>query len=173
MASLVVKLLAVLLIVKLDPGYSINLQLIGGVIILQTLPVVAIPLYTRWFHTRGLIAGWAVGLAGGVLMLYSIPDPNRPEVQHFGDTALELGALSIGDWGPFADSQVQIYAGFVALLGNLVVAALITLVLQLRGVPDDGHDETHGEDYHADGDSPRLNQGNALGMRRATLDMRG
>lgn len=164
-ASLVVKLLAVALIVKLEPGYSINLQLIGGVIILQTLPVVAIPLYTRWFHFRGLIAGWAVGLVGGVLMMYNLRDPIT-DVPHFGDTAFPLSSLSVAGWAPFSGSQAQIYAGFLALLGNLLVAALVTIVLNLREVPT-GSDETQDDDYHADGDS--FNVGNALGLRRATL----
>ncbi|MBX6385339.1 MAG: sodium:solute symporter, partial [Microbispora sp.] len=57
-ASLVVKIGAVLCILLLDPQFSIDLQLIGGVIILQTLPSVALGLYTRWFHRGGLIAGW-------------------------------------------------------------------------------------------------------------------
>ena len=51
--SLVVKVGAVLFIVLIDPQFSIDLQLIGGVIILQTLPSVAIGLFTRWFHKGG------------------------------------------------------------------------------------------------------------------------
>lgn len=164
-ASLAVKLGAVVLIVGLEPGYSINLQLIGGVIILQTLPMVAIPLYTRWFHFRGLIAGWAVGLVGGVLMMYSLRDPITG-LAHFGDTAFPLSSLSVAGWAPCSGSQAQIYAGFLALLGNLVVAALVTIVLNLREVPT-GSDETQDDDYHADGDS--LHEGNVLDLRRATL----
>ena len=34
-------------ILLIDPQFSIDLQLIGGVIILQTLPAVAIGLFTR------------------------------------------------------------------------------------------------------------------------------
>ena len=49
----------------LDPQFSIDLQLIGGVIILQTLPAVALGLYTRWFHRGGLIAGWIAGMGAG------------------------------------------------------------------------------------------------------------
>src|ERR687895_541611 len=56
LASLVVKVGAVLVILTLDPQFSIDLQLIGGVIILQTLPSVGLGLYTRWFHKGGLIA---------------------------------------------------------------------------------------------------------------------
>jgi SSS family solute:Na+ symporter len=56
-ASLVVKLGAVAFIIFLDPQFSIDLQLIGGVIILQTAPSVALGLYTRWLHRGGLVRG--------------------------------------------------------------------------------------------------------------------
>ncbi len=75
LASLVVKIGAVLFIVGIDPQFSVDLQLIGGVIILQTLPSVAIALYTRWFHRWALLAGWAVGLIWGMIILYGIPNP--------------------------------------------------------------------------------------------------
>ena len=75
LASLVVKFGAVLFIVAVDPQFSIDLQLIGGVIILQTLPAVAIALYTRWLHRWALVAGWAVGMGYGLYLLYLIPNP--------------------------------------------------------------------------------------------------
>ena len=34
------------------PQYAIQLQLLGGVWIIQTLPAVVVGLYTRWFHRR-------------------------------------------------------------------------------------------------------------------------
>ena len=121
LASLVVKLGAVAVIILIDPQFSIDLQLIGGVLILQTLPAVAIALYTRWFHRWGLIAGWVVGIGWGLIMLYGIPNPANGK-QHFGGSALALGNMSIFGWHPFSGSQVQIYVGFVALIANLVVA---------------------------------------------------
>ncbi|MGH3887257.1 MAG: monocarboxylate uptake permease MctP [Pseudonocardiaceae bacterium] len=154
LASLVVKLGAVAFIVFIDPQYAIDLQLIGGVIILQTLPAVAIALYTRWFHRWGLLAGWATGLAWGLSMLYDVPNPTTGAA-HFGGSALRLGTLSILGWEPFAGSSLQIYAGLVALVGNLVVAALVTVVLRQRRVFN-GVDQTDPQDYHADEDSPRL-----------------
>src|ERR1700709_1375645 len=74
--SLVVKLGAVAAILFIDPQFSIDLQLIGGVIILQTLPSVAVGLYTRWMHRGGLIAGWVAGMVAGLWMLYEIPKLN-------------------------------------------------------------------------------------------------
>ena len=154
LASLVVKLGAVLFIVGVDPQFSIDLQLIGGVIILQTLPMVAIALYTRWFHIWGLVAGWVAGMAWGFVMLYGIPNPAAGR-EHFGGSALPLSDLSLLGWAPFGDSALQIYVGFVALVGNLVVAALVTLVLRRMGVFN-GTDETEAADYHADEGDPRL-----------------
>jgi SSS family solute:Na+ symporter len=154
LASLVVKLGAVLFIVGVDPQFSIDLQLIGGVIILQTLPMVAIALYTRWFHIWGLVAGWVAGMAWGFVMLYGIPNPAAGR-EHFGGSALPLSDLSLLGWAPFGDSALQVYVGFVALIGNLVVAALVTLVLRRMGVFN-GTDETEAADYHADEGDPRL-----------------
>jgi SSS family solute:Na+ symporter len=154
LASLVVKFGAVSLIVLIDPQYSIDLQLIGGVIILQTLPMVVIALYTRWFHIWGLAAGWVVGMGWGLTLLYGIPNPTSGK-QHFGGSALTLNTLSILGWHPFVGSQTQIYVGFIALLGNLVVAALVTIVLRQMRVFN-GTDETTPPDYYEDEGSPRL-----------------
>ena len=153
-ASLVVKFGAVSLIVLIDPQYSIDLQLIGGVIILQTLPMVAIPLYTRWFHVWGLGVGWVAGMGWALALLYRIPNPASGK-RHFGGSALALNEWSILGWHPLAGSPTQVYIGFVALIGNLVVAALITIVArQMRVV--NGTDETTLPDYYVNEASPRL-----------------
>ncbi|GAA4784389.1 sodium:solute symporter [Actinomycetospora chlora] len=146
LASLVVKVGAVLFIVLIDPQFSVDLQLIGGVIILMTLPAVAIALYTRWFHRWALVAGWVAGLAWGMYLLYGIVNPNTG--RHFGGSALALDKLSFFGWAPWDGSKVQIYVGFVALILNLVVAAVGTLVLRALGTPE-GRDHTATSDYHA------------------------
>ncbi|GHG23278.1 MULTISPECIES: monocarboxylate uptake permease MctP [Amycolatopsis] len=148
LASLVVKLGAVAVIILIDPQFSIDLQLIGGVLILQTLPAVALALYTRWFHRWGLIAGWVVGIGWGLIMLYGIPNPANGKL-HFGGSALALGNMSIFGWHPFAGSLVQIYVGFVALIANLLVAAIVTVIARQMKVFN-GTDDTEPEDYHTD-----------------------
>ncbi|MEJ2888759.1 sodium:solute symporter [Actinomycetospora sp. OC33-EN06] len=147
LASLVVKVGAVLFIVLIDPQFSVDLQLIGGVIILMTLPAVAIALYTRWFHRWALVAGWVAGMAWGMYLLYQIPNPSNGK-QHFGGSALALDKLSFFGWAPWDGSRVQIYVGFVALILNLVVAVVATLVLRATGVAE-GRDHTRVSDYHA------------------------
>jgi SSS family solute:Na+ symporter len=64
-----------------------------------------------------------------------------------------MGKLSILGWHPFAGSAVQIYPGFIALIANLVVAAVATVALRLMGVPDDD-DETEAA-HRVDGDISR------------------
>ncbi|ALG14353.1 monocarboxylate uptake permease MctP [Kibdelosporangium phytohabitans] len=156
LASLIVKFGAVLFILFIDPQFSIDLQLIGGVIILQTLPAVAISLYTRWFHRWALVAGWIAGMAWGFAMLYEIPNPAANKA-HFGGSALPLGQLSLFGWHPFAGSPTQIYVGFVALIGNLVVAVVVTWIMRARKVSN-GIDQTQNADYHADEGDPRLKE---------------
>ncbi|MEU6644985.1 monocarboxylate uptake permease MctP [Saccharomonospora sp. NPDC046836] len=147
-ASLIVKFGAVAFILFIDPQFSIDLQLIGGVMILQTLPAVAIALYTRWLHRWGLVAGWIVGMFWGMLLLYNIPNPATGRA-HFGGSALALDKLNIFGWQPFAGSTVQIYVGIVALIANLLVAVVVTLIA--RGVKAfNGTDTTEDADYHVD-----------------------
>jgi len=146
-ASLIVKIGAVAFIIFLDPQFSIDLQLIGGIIILQTAPAVAIGLYTRWLHRGGLIAGWAVGMALGMWMLYQIPNAATGR-KHFGGSAFPLS-----DFG--FDSAKTIYVGFVAVAVNLLIAVLVTLVLRAMKTAE-GVDGTQPDDYFADEGDPRL-----------------
>ena len=147
-ASLVVKFGAVAFILFVDPQFSIDLQLIGGVIILQTLPAVAIALYTRYLHSTALIVGWVVGLGWGLILLYGIPNPTNGKL-HFGGSALTLDKLSLFGWHPFAGSTFQIYVGIVALVANLLVCLIVTWILKATRTAD-GADLTKGADYHAD-----------------------
>ncbi|PPK67995.1 sodium:solute symporter [Actinokineospora auranticolor] len=148
LASLVVKFGAVAFVLFIDPQFSIDLQLIGGVMILQTLPAVAIALYTRWFHVWGLVAGWVAGMGWGMVMLYGIPSADGKRA-HFGTSALKLGELNLFGWHPFGGSTLQIYVGFVALVANLVVAVAVSAVARRMRVFN-GLDETRPEDYHVD-----------------------
>ncbi|GAA3100580.1 monocarboxylate uptake permease MctP [Streptosporangium carneum] len=145
--SLLVKIGAVLFIVFLDTGFSIDLQLIGGVIILQTFPAVALGLYTRWFHRSGLIAGWIAGMSTGVLLLYNIGNPATGKL-HFAGSAFPLANLGL-------DTKVTVYAGLLALAVNLLVAALGTIIVRAAGVAE-GDDATRPDHYVADESDPRI-----------------
>jgi SSS family solute:Na+ symporter len=45
---------------------------VGGVWIIQTLPVVVLGLYTGWLHRHALLIGWAVGIVAGTAMVASL-----------------------------------------------------------------------------------------------------
>ncbi len=145
--SLVVKAGAVLVILLISPQFSIDLQLIGGVIILQTLPSVAVGLYTNWLHRWGLVAGWLVGMGLGMYMLYDIPNPATNH-KHFGGSAFPVAhwfdPTSIG-----LNAKTTVYVGFIAVLANLLAAILVTLLCKLVKAPD-GVDQTRPEDYLSD-----------------------
>jgi SSS family solute:Na+ symporter len=136
-ASLLVKFGALLFVLFVSTTYALDLQLLGGVWILQTFPAIVVGLYTRWFHRWALLAGWAVGMVYGTLVAYGNPKVGDPG-SHFGSPLNEF---------PFTETLV--YIGFTTLLINLLVTAVLTVALRAAGV-DEGTDATEPEDYGAD-----------------------
>jgi SSS family solute:Na+ symporter len=66
--SLVVKIGAVVFILALPQAYAIQLQLLGGIWIIQLLPSILLGLYTRSRNASALLIGWAAGLGTGTYM---------------------------------------------------------------------------------------------------------
>jgi SSS family solute:Na+ symporter len=126
--SLLVKVGALLFVIFLPTKYAIDLQLLGGVWILQTLPAIIIGLYTRWFHRWALMIGWAVGMGWGTWMAAD---------QSFKTSVYNLDLFG---W------KFSAYEGVFALVANLILAAALTLVFALVGARDRA-DETRDEDY--------------------------
>ncbi len=137
LVSLLVKFGALAFVLTLPNKFAINLQLLGGVWILQTLPAIVVGLYTRWFHRYALLAGWAVGMVYGTVLAYGVEVVGDPG-SHFG------GPLVF-----FPGTQTKVYIALVAVLANLVVTIALTVVLRRLGV-DPGVDQTHEDDYVVD-----------------------
>jgi SSS family solute:Na+ symporter len=135
--SLIVKLGALIFVLALSKTFSINLQLLGGIWILQTFPAIVVGLYTRWFHHWALIAGWAVAMIYGTITAYNTPAAGVPG-SHFGGSTANV---------PIFNHTV--YIALTALVINLVVAAALTGVLRLAKIPA-GVDETLPGHYLAD-----------------------
>ncbi|MBB6628026.1 sodium:solute symporter [Nocardioides sp. KIGAM211] len=138
LVSLVVKLGALVFVLAFSNQFAINLQLLGGVWILQTLPAIVVGLYTRWFHRTALLVGWAVGMAYGTWLAYGVPLPGQPD-SHFG------GPLVVF---PGAETT-KVYIALVAVLANLLVTVVLTLVFRAIKL-DPGVDQTHADDYVVD-----------------------
>jgi SSS family solute:Na+ symporter len=66
--SLIAKLGALVFIIFVPTKYAIQLQLLGGIWIIQTLPAVMLGAYTRWFNDWALLVGWAVGTCAGTAL---------------------------------------------------------------------------------------------------------
>jgi SSS family solute:Na+ symporter len=68
LVSLIVKIGAVVFILAIPQTYAIQLQLLGGIWIIQLMPAVFLGLYSRYFNGLGLLAGWVAGTAIGTYM---------------------------------------------------------------------------------------------------------
>jgi SSS family solute:Na+ symporter len=141
LASLVVKFGALAFVLGLNTQNAINLQLLGGIWILQTFPAVAIGLFTRWFNRWALLAGWLVGMVYGSYIAYGT---STPTVHHLATTTAKVPIL--GQTG---------YIAVTALVLNLVVAVVVNIILHF--VPGSrGVDVTAPEDYLVDRGDTRL-----------------
>ena len=70
--SLAIKLGALAFVLLVRAQFAIELQLLGGVWILQVFPAVVGGLFTRFFHGPALLCGWLAGMAAGTAMTASL-----------------------------------------------------------------------------------------------------
>jgi SSS family solute:Na+ symporter len=139
-ASLVVKFGALAFAVWLPHTFAINLQLLGGVWILQLLPMLVGGLFTRWFHRWALLAGWAAGMIYGTIAAYNVSSPTASH------------------WASSSDIVFghTVYIGLTAVVINIVLSVVLTLIMKAVRVPA-GADETLPHQYTADpADAPAL-----------------
>ena len=126
--SLIVKFGALVFIVFVPAQYAIYMQLLGGILIIQTLPAVLLGVYTRWFNDWALLVGWAAGTIAGTWMFVAANlTPNYP--------------LAIGG---------HTFPGYTALYTvvlNLIVAIVLTPIFNAIGSKHT--DATVAADYYA------------------------
>jgi solute:Na+ symporter, SSS family len=145
-ASLLVKLGALAFVLFVSTQYALDLQLLGGVWILQTFPAIVIGLYTAWFHRTALMTGWAVGMIYGTWTAWNNPKIGDPG-SHFGSPLDPF--LSVPWSDTFRADSAMVYIGFTAFLLNIIVTVVVTAILRAVRVPS-GVDQTTPADYHAD-----------------------
>lgn len=115
LVSLLFKFGALAFALGLRPQDSINLQLLGGVWILQTGPALLAALWAPWFHRGALLAGWAAGMICGTALV-------------------ALGGFSSLVSLPWPAGTIAVYAALPALAANLAVAVALTPLLARAGV---------------------------------------
>src|SRR5271168_2899972 len=112
MASLVVKVGALAFTLFLPVHFALDLQLLGGLWILQTFPALVFGLFTRWFRAEGLLLGWAAGILWGSWTAWS--NGLKP-----------LATLDLGG------ASYVFYVGLGALILNIAVAAVATAIIAM------------------------------------------
>jgi SSS family solute:Na+ symporter len=113
--------------------FALDLQLLGGVWMVQIFPAVIFGLFTRWFSGWALLIGWAAGMIVGTALSWN------------GTAWVPVHALS---WDvPFV-GNVDLGLGFAAYNGltavavNALLSAALSLALRSRA-----RDETSAADY--------------------------
>jgi len=126
--SLIVKFGALVFIVFVPSQYAIYLQLLGGILIVQTLPSVMLGVYTRWFNDWALLIGWAVGTVAGTWMFVAANlTPNYP---------LAIGGFTFPG-----------YTALYTVILNLIVTIVLTMLFNAMNAAT--VDETVAADYRA------------------------
>lgn len=128
--SLVVKLGALLFILLIPATFIINFQLLGGIIIIQTLPAVFLGLFTKWFNRWALVVGWAAGIISGIYMFVA--------ANYSSTYTFVIGGQKYG-----------IYSALSSVILNLVLAVILTPIFVAVGLRS-GRDETQPADYTED-----------------------
>src|SRR5271157_2345778 len=128
--SLIVKLGALVFIIFVPTQYAIQLQLLGGIWIIQTLPSVMLGAYTRWFNDWALLLGWLAGTAAGTAMAVAANlTPTFPVA--------------------FAGFTFPGYTALYTVILNLAVVIVLTPIFNAMSARRPMIDETVAADYHA------------------------
>lgn len=116
--SVMFKFIALLFIFAISSTYSLELQLVGGIIILQTLPAIFLGMYTTKLNKYAVGTGWAAGM---ILGIYLLIDANFI-IGHLPSLETTFFKFST----PFS----FLYIGLIALLLNLLIAIVGSLILR-------------------------------------------
>ncbi|MGH8213056.1 MAG: hypothetical protein ACREPP_07525, partial [Rhodanobacteraceae bacterium] len=108
--SLGVKVGALACVLWLPTQFAIDLQLLGGIWMLQIFPAVICGLFTRWLRPSALLAGWIAGMIAGSGLAWI--NGLKPVYTIAFDTGVHR----------------SIYIGLIALAINFFIAIVLTPV---------------------------------------------
>ena len=111
LASLAVKVGALLCILLMPTKFALDLQLLGGVWILQTFPSLVFGLFSKRLRAPALLAGWFAGIFSGTWTAWA--DGIKP-----------VHSLVVGG------DKFTIYTGLLALAVNFIVAIVVQFLLR-------------------------------------------
>lgn len=125
--SSIVMLLALVFVLGQQGSYAIQLQLLGGIWICQTVPAVLMALYVR-LDPRALLIGWISGIAAGTWMAWEMGLSSSVYTLHLFGIAIPC------------------YAALSALVLNVIISAIFTVALKSTSHAHVA-DETSEDDY--------------------------
>jgi solute:Na+ symporter, SSS family len=133
LVSLIVKVGALAVIFFIPTQFALDLQLLGGVWMIQVFPAVIFGLFTRWFTGRALLIGWAIGMIVGTALSSGatawVPvHPLAWDIPLLGKFDLGLGFAA--------------YNGLTSVILNMIVAAVVSALWRTSAA-----DETAPADY--------------------------
>jgi SSS family solute:Na+ symporter len=119
---------AVVFILIIPNTFAVQLQLLGGMWIIQTFPAIAFSVFTRFFNGWALLIGWAAGIGTATYLI---------SLNHF-----------IGSIYPFHifGYVVPSYIAFATVLLNALVAAVLSIPFNAIA-SDRARDETAAAEY--------------------------
>jgi SSS family solute:Na+ symporter len=112
--SLLVKVGALGFVTFFPQTSVVQLQLIGGVWMCQTLPAVLMGIYLPWLNGTALLLGWIAGIAAGTAMVATTG---------FRDSVYTLDILGLA---------IPCYSAVSALLLNIVIVMAPSAILRMR-----------------------------------------
>jgi SSS family solute:Na+ symporter len=133
LVSLIVKIGALLVIFFMPTQFALDLQLLGGVWMVQIFPAIILGLYTRWFSGSALLVGWAVGMIAGTSLSWGAKAWTPVHALKW-DLPL-IGPIDTG-------LGFAVYNGLTAVLANVLVAFLLSLAVRSTAP-----DQTAAADY--------------------------
>ncbi|OYV39326.1 MAG: sodium:solute symporter [Rhodospirillales bacterium 20-64-7] len=126
--SIVMVIGAVAFILGIPLTYAVQLQLLGGMWVIQTFPAIVFSLFTRFFNGWALLIGWAVGIVIATWLV---------ALHHFAGS---IWAFHIFGY------TVPSYIALATVIVNAVVAAILSV--PFNAMASDRHaDETQAADY--------------------------
>ena len=126
--SLVMVAGALVFILAIPTTYAVQLQLLGGMWIIQTFPAIVFSVFTRFFNGWALLAGWAVGIVSATWLV---------ALNHFAGSIWAFHVLGF---------TLPSYIALATVVLNALVAAVLSLPLNAFA-SDRAGDETSAADY--------------------------
>ncbi len=121
--------LAVGFTLVINDTFAIQLQLLAGGFILETLPALFMGLYMPKLNKHSMMVGWAVGMA---LDVYMMLDAN----------SFSKISTSFFNFGTLGTSEILVFVGIFALMVNVIITIVGTYVARAMGVKNSKEETT-------------------------------